>query len=447
MAAPGVLMENTLLLAAAGGLFVLALLALGYMAMRRSARRRQQQQARSERSREEELRELGLSEVRPRTPRSSEDRSRARSEPAPTLATTTAPEEPAAPPEAREPALTPGHVDELAGGAAASPESWPENHRESAYDPEVEPVREDSAAVLNTTDDHPFWQKHSPTTITSFLRACWAATEAQTALIAAAEADGSYTLLSVRSHHPSVRAEGRLAADSFLSVASEDRPLTVLEANDPLVRDLPYYRTRMNVGGVAILPVPADGSSVSLAVDLPPDHPGFTARQRKLLLGFADLLKMLMAHPTEEPQARGVPTRRQIIAEEMERARRDDHPLALALVYRADAEAVATHGATAVAEAERGLRLLLEDLVQHGRLERFGELMFGAFLHEDKSTLATWAARVQEQAGANGYRVGIGIARLGSHRDADELRADAANALAEALQRREVVVFARPRLR
>jgi hypothetical protein len=439
----GLLMENVWLLAAAGGFFLLALIVFGYLVIRRRSRRNARQQV-AARTREDELRELGLTEVRPlRTPvRRGAAQPPVAAEVEPTAPVPDATDEiEVAPAEVATAPVT----EEVAGGAAATDEAGPLPEREEEF--ELEPARDDSRTMLQEPDDHPIWQKHSPTAFASFLRACWAASEGQTALIAAKEADGSFALLAIRSHLPQVRKEGRFSADSFLQVAPPERPITVLEANDPLVRDLPYYRTKMNVGGVAILPVQAGTDSLYLAVDLQPDQPGFTSRQRTLLVGFADLLRTLVEHPLEEPQARGVPTRRAIISEEMERARSEDRPLALALVYRADAEAVAKQGSTAVAEAERGLRLLLEDLVRHGRLERFGELMFGAFLYDDKAQIEDWAERVQEQADADRYRVGIGVARLGTHRDADELRADAANALAEALQARDLICFARPRLR
>lgn len=436
-AALGLLMENVWLLAAAGGFFLLALIVLAFLAFRRRSRRAEQQAARI-RTREDELRELGISDVRPKAGSQPPVSAPVSSPPRPSE-TAAAVEEPATEvaPEAVEPLAD---TEEMAGGAAATPETGPLPERH----PEL--PRDDNRAVLEAEDDHPLWQTHSPTAFASFLRACWAATEVQTALVATAEADGSHTMVSVRSHSPLVRKEGRLPADSFLNVAPAERPITILEPNDPVVRDLPYYSRQMNVGGVAVLPVKSSAGLVYLVVDLQPDQPGFTTRQRNLLLGFADLLRTLLDHPLEEPPTRGVPTRRSIIGEEMERARSESRPLALALVYRTDAEAIANRGAAAVAEAERDLRLLLEDLVHHGRLERFGELMFGAFLHEEKAALQEWADRVQERGDEDGFDLAIGVARMGNHRDADDLRADAANALAEALQTRDRQAFARPRL-
>jgi hypothetical protein len=242
-----------------------------------------------------------------------------------------------------------------------------------------------------------------------------------------------------------VRREGRFAAaDHLASHVSLDRPITVLEENDPLIRALPYYRQPVHVGGVAVLPVRDEQNQpVFLIVDLAPDQVGFTERQRTLLLSYAGLLGTMLAQPEDaEANLRSVPTRRSIIAEEMSRARAEEHALALALVYRADAEEVAEDGADAVAAAERELRLHLEDHPHHGRVERFGEQMYGVFLHEELDALEAWADDVRDRAAEKGLPLAIGVAQLGArHADADALRADAANALQEAVAAQEPVVI------
>jgi hypothetical protein len=464
-AALGVLMDNTWLLAVAAAFFLLALSVLGYLALRRRSRRTREQ-GQIERSREQELRELGLSEVRPRAPsgptarpvntdrRQQGDEKQAAGRVPEQTATDVSSTDVSAsvptPPARPSPDLFAdfegdADLEDLAHGAAATPDEGPLPERETPpKEREHDHLQDESSTVLQASDDHPLWEIHSPTAFASFLRACWAAAEVQTALLAAAEHDGTYSLLAIRSHLPAVRKEGRFPADSFLHLAPADRPITVLESNDPLLRDLPYYRGRTTVGGAAILPVQGAERTIYLAVDLQPDQLQLTERQRTLLLSFAGLLRTMLIHPPEEAGARAVPTRRAIVAEEMAHARSEGVPLALALVYRVDAERVASQGETAVAEAERDLRLLLEDLVHHGRLERFGELMFGAFLHDENEVIERWAERVQNRAAEDGFSVAVGIAKLGSHRDADALRADAANALAEALTTEERFVFAAP---
>jgi len=440
-AALGLLMDNAWLLGGAVAFLAVALLVLIFLASRRRSRRAERERALDQsRSREQELRELGISDVRPRAGSSAERRRSApRPESVPPAIVATVADEPEVDDDVNdaeseaEVEAEPDITEELAGGAAATPDAGPL--------PEREPEFREDRPMLQAADDHPIWQTHSPTAFASFLRACWAAVEAQTALLATVEHDGTYSLLAIRSHSPSVRKEGRFPADSFLHLAPTERPLTVLEGNDPLARELPYYRGASHIGAVAILPISSPQGTVYLAVDLRPDQPAFTERQRKLLLGFADLLETLLHHPPEEVPARVVPTRRAIISEEMARARNDNRPLSLALVYRIDAESISTGGENAVAAAERDLRLLLEDLVHHGRLERFGELMYGAFLHDERPAVEQWAERAQHRAVEEGFEVAVGVARMRDQVDADAFRADAANALAEALTTEDRFAF------
>lgn len=404
----GSMMDHVWLLYAAGALLLMALLVLLGLAARRRQRRRAQEQrpAAAPGTREEDLRDLGITDIRPRTaPRAPEP-----AEPKPIEA-----------------------AEEVSGGAAATPEDGPLPERA----PEPEPAAEAAGAVplaFGAREESPFWQGLSPTAVKSLLRALWAATELQTvALFHRQRAE--YDLLVTLSHEPFTVAEGRSPAEGhFLGAVSAERPLTVLEEGDPLIRRLPYYRKAPHVGAVAVLPVEGQAEPVFLVADLPPDQPAFSERQRALLLRFAELLGALLAQPAEEPGARAIPTRRAIIQEEMSRARAEDLPLALALVYRTDAEALAEQGADAVATAERELRLLLEDTTPEGRVERFGELMVGAFLHAEADAIEAWAGRVEARAEEQATPLATGVARLSAHHaDADALRADAANALQEAV--------------
>lgn len=428
----GYLMDNVWLLYAAGALFLLALIVLLTLAAKRRRRRAAQEQraAAVATSREEELRALGITEIRPR--------SAAR-----------APEpEPVQPePVEDEPAWEDEPTwedEEVSGGAAATPEDGPlpERTPEPARAPAAEPSEPRPPLAFGAREESPFWQDQSPTAVKSLLRALWAATEVQTVALFHRQRT-EYDLLLTLSHVPFTVPEGRSpAAGHFLGAVSPDRPVTVLEGSDPLVRKLPYYRKAPHVGAVAVLPVPGLPQPVFLVADLPPDQPAFSERQRALLLRFAEMLGAMLAQPSEEPSARAVPTRRAIIQEEMNRARAEGRPLALALAYRTDAEDLAEQGPDAVASAERELRLLLEDVTQDGRVERFGEMMAGAFLHADADAIEDWAERVHARADAANAPLAVGIARLGDrHADADALRADAANALQEAVLGQEPVVI------
>ena len=452
----GYLMDNLLLLGIAGAVLLLALLMLMVLAVKRRRRRAVSERQREEAaaSRESELRSLGISDIRPRQ----------------------AADAPHAHHDVEEDGWNLAVADDFEAEldpeaeVVAADEAWGDEDREEVFydatadeddvpplaDEAAEPVaspapaagrRVEPVPTLQSRDDSPFWRVHSPTAINSYLRALWAATEVQTVALFSSDRSGNaYTLEAALSHSPAVRREGRFAAaDHLASQVSLDRPITVLEENDPLIRALPYYRQPVHVGGVAVLPVRDEqGQPVFLVVDLAPDQVSFTERQRTLLLSYASLLGTMLAQPEDaEANLRSIPTRRSIIAEEMNRARKQEQPLALALVYRADAEHVAEDGPDAVAAAERELRLHLEDHPHHGRIERFGEQMYGVFLHEDVDALEAWADDVRDRAADKGLPLAIGVAQLGErHADADALRADAANALQEAVAAQEPVVIA-----
>ncbi len=454
----GYLMDNVWLLSIGAAVLALALLSLLVLAARRRRRRAAAEQRAVPLSREDELRALGISGIRPKgSPQGDLPRATAAEE---TGFEGLEVEADGVPP-----------VAEVSGGAAATPEDGPlpERHPEPPH-PEPrrpEPRRADprraeaeraeaeraapedeaapaAARVLDAPDDSRFWRAHSPTAVTSLLRALWAATDVQTVALFSADGSGT-TLEAALSHHPAARRDGRfLAGNAFLDAVSAERSLTVLDASDPLLRLMPHYKRPVPLGGAAVLPVRTlDDGPVFLVVDLGPDQAGFSERQRGLLTQYAGLLGAMLEEPDEAAAPSAVPTRREIIAAEMERARAVDRPLALALVYQSDAERVSAQGAGAVADAERRLRRELEDVSPDGRVERFGELMIGVFLRDAPDGVEAWAARVRARADAEGLPLVTGIARLTArHRDADALRADAANALQEALAAQEHYVIA-----
>ncbi len=132
-------------------------------------------------------------------------------------------------------------------------------------------------------------------------------------------------------------------------------------------------------------------------------------------------------------------TRREIIAEEMHKARQSGDELALALIYLNRAEAIANEGAEAVQAAEQSLGGHLSQRIGPHRMERFGELMYGVFVREPETAVEQWGGNLQEaMSAADGWLAGgvsIGIAIVGPHHDTpDALRDDATEALEHAFQ-------------
>ena len=127
--------------------------------------------------------------------------------------------------------------------------------------------------------------------------------------------------------------------------------------------------------------------------------------------GYLDLLATLVDAPRPGPEAREdeaadadegergvgpapVP-RATIIAEEQAAAHEAGRPLAFALVTLADAEERLTEGGPeAVASAEAALRDRLSDAPDVGRIEPFGDLLFGVFLPLEPAAVARWCDRL-----------------------------------------------------
>ena len=129
--------------------------------------------------------------------------------------------------------------------------------------------------------------------------------------------------------------------------------------------------------------------------------------------------------------------RSEIIAEEMERADRNNTHLALVLVHLNRSESIARAGEEAVASAEEALRDRLRRAAPEQRVERFGELTYGVFFRGGLSHVEPWAINMQDQMdAATGELEGgasIGVAMRGPRHDTPEaLRADATQALHEA---------------
>ncbi|HLA64702.1 MAG TPA: hypothetical protein VK610_09765 [Rhodothermales bacterium] len=135
--------------------------------------------------------------------------------------------------------------------------------------------------------------------------------------------------------------------------------------------------------------------------------------------------------PDEDAAVPEPPTRRAIIEQEMDDARADGRPLALALVIPRGADALDDEGEGLAAD-EGALLDRLRAVEGSDRVERFGDLMFGVFGAFTAAEAEDWADRLE----ADGPPLHIGIALLDErHQDPDDLRADAAAALQEAYEK------------
>jgi GGDEF domain-containing protein len=132
--------------------------------------------------------------------------------------------------------------------------------------------------------------------------------------------------------------------------------------------------------------------------------------------------------------------RREIVAEEMERAHADGRAMTLALIQLNRAETITDRGEEERHAAERALKARLRQAIPDdgGRVERFGEMItYGVFLPYGSTEAERWAVALQEELAAasdpleGGVSVGLALMRS-PEQDPQALREIATEALREA---------------
>lgn len=212
---------------------------------------------------------------------------------------------------------------------------------------------------------------------------------------------------------------------------------------------LGYYHERINVRQVAMVPIVPKKSDdlFILLVDTMNDVGLEAASVRVLLEQYARLVSTILDTEAEggladlDASEQALKPRREIITEEMDRARTDHHPLSLALVYFNGGEEESSN----LTELEEKFKTRLKGVVVDARTERFGELTYGIFYHGEQTGVATWAGHIQEGFPVDDPQlpggVSVGVAVLSErHQSADELRADATAALQEAFSSGECII-------
>lgn len=190
--------------------------------------------------------------------------------------------------------------------------------------------------------------------------------------------------------------------------------------------------------------VPLQPNPGFLLADRKQQSTPFTAYQEQLFADFARLIARVLQEDTA--QLRKKP-RREIIAEEMYRARQENTPVAFALVYlRAADEWIEQENKTQIEEAEKQLRRALEELSPQARIESFGELVMGVFYYGEADHVSQWIEQVAHQIRKRGelleQGVYIGAAQLSSvHQTPEDWRSDAQAALHEAYTTGENIFY------
>ncbi len=355
---------------------------------------------------------------------------------------------------ASEPDEVPPGSSEAGALKKESPDAAREPHSKGKTRSSME--AEPTAAPSVASEDRPV--------LGPFLESLRAALDAETVcLLVQEEVILEYRVEALASAHAGVQRSGRFETSAPLLTATMSRqPVTVRTLDGDEERtDLAFYDTPPAVDQVALAPVsqPDTAATVFLLADATAETDLSASRARSLLDHFADTVPLLQ-EPDEEPAGRERATthdpsgadraapaddrsdqprpRREIVAEEMKAADAGDEELALVLIHLNRAESIARQGEGAVATAEKHLRTRLEHLAPGQRVERFGELTYGLFPRRGLEAVEAWAADIQDamaqETGELEGGVSVGVAVRGPRHDAEELRADATEALREAYE-------------
>lgn len=218
------------------------------------------------------------------------------------------------------------------------------------------------------------------------------------------------------------------------------------------IKNLGYYHEPISVRQVAMIAVTALDSETPylLVVDSMEDG-GLEFESAGVLLEqyaklFATLLECAASGDLDHDEMLSEPKkRREIIDDEMKRARIEAHPLALALVYLNRGESLGERGVTEIHELETAFEARIRAVTDDGRVEQFGELTFGVFYRGEFDQVASWASRLQtsfvDERGRLQGGVSVGVAMMNSrHKGPDDLRSDATAALQEAFESGECTI-------
>lgn len=297
-------------------------------------------------------------------------------------------------------------------------------------------------------DESPAQVKLKKDVIVPFLQSLLTAVDANTVcVLKQVEAPLKYRIEAIVSKNSYARTQG------YFSFKSPVLPETDIQEAVSIIRiggggipaeSLGYYLEPIAVRQIAVMPIPTTHKDVQhiLLADSMEDGGLGSERQSHLIDQFVHLLATLMDTGIQDRTGQNVTKlrpRREIIADEMSRARKSGHSLALALVHLQQAEHVAEKGAPVVRKTEQALESRLKRALEDGRVERFGELTYGVFYIGSVSEVERWAISLQRElateTGLLEGGVSIGIAMLDErHESADELRADATEALREAFE-------------
>ncbi len=203
---------------------------------------------------------------------------------------------------------------------------------------------------------------------------------------------------------------------------------TVGENGVPTSR-LQYSRTPANITNLGIATV---GQTSYLLLADTADESGLShPRAKELLEIFGNTLSLMLYK--EDPNR----PRREIIAEEMARARQQGTQLALAITVPQKADILTKSYGDVLSKTEKLFSECLQHAAPDSRVIKFGEITYGIFIDGQKEQLETWHKDIQSaiknQGGLLTGDIYVGIARMTKkHKNPDDLRDEATRALVKA---------------
>ncbi|HRR09302.1 MAG TPA: hypothetical protein PLO56_11490 [Rhodothermales bacterium] len=228
----------------------------------------------------------------------------------------------------------------------------------------------------------------------------------------------------------------------FLRAIDPNEQISVLTASE--ISETPlYYAKHVDLIGLIAAPIRLQGGLWGyLAADATATH---SVHHPGILSGFAQTLSAVIAEHKKTTPTNSGPTvwaghatrpRKEIIADEMRKARNQNLPLVFALIYlnqhiAANKELTSDVIVARESELWQGVEKTIRNI---GRVERFGELMVGVFLYGSILNAEDWISDIQYSLTtemrfpAQSISIG-GVLMNDSHTDGSALLADAVEAL------------------
>ncbi len=192
---------------------------------------------------------------------------------------------------------------------------------------------------------------------------------------------------------------------------------------------LKYSRTPANITSLGIAAV--GQTSYLLLADTAKESGLSHPRAKELLEAFGKTLSLMFYK--EDPNR----PRREIITEEMARARQQGTELALAITVPQKAEILTRSYGDVLSKTEQLFSECLQNAAPDSRVVKFGEITYGVFIDGPKDKLEVWHKNIQSaiknQGGLLTGGIYVGIARMtDKHKSPDDLRDEATRALIRA---------------